>query len=47
MKTYTEQEVIELLKKFGAEFTHNINSDNWYEEWIEKNAKTENLTTEN
>ena len=46
MKRYTEQEVVEILKKFGMEFTKNINRDTWYKLWIEKNEKTENLNIE-
>lgn len=46
MKTYTEQEVVELLKKFDMKFTYNVNSDKWYFDWIKENENTENIDIE-
>ena len=43
MKTYTEQEVIELLKKFGSQFTYNVNSDVWYSNWIKEKEPFPNI----
>lgn len=43
MKTYTENEVIELLKKFGREYAKNVNSDKWYFNWLEANETTPNI----
>jgi hypothetical protein len=36
-KNYTEKEVVELLKKFDRQYTHNTNSDEWYVKWINDN----------
>lgn len=40
MKTYNEQEVVELLKKFNRQQTRNVNSDKWYLQWLQKNENT-------
>lgn len=40
MKTYTEQEVVELLKKFNRQQTRNVNSDKWYLQWLQENENT-------
>lgn len=40
MKTYTEQEVVELLKKFNRQQTRNVNSDKWYLQWLKENENT-------
>lgn len=43
MKTYTEQEVVELLKKFDSQFTHNVNSDQWYSNWVIQSQELPNI----
>jgi len=43
MKTYTEQEVVELLKKMEMKFASNVNSDKWYKDWILNNENTPNI----
>lgn len=40
MKTYNEQEVVELLKKFNRQQTRNVNSDKWYLQWLQENENT-------
>lgn len=40
MKTYNEQEVVELLKKFNRQQTRNVNSDKWYLQWLQDNENT-------
>lgn len=40
MKTYTEQEVVEILKKFNRQQTRNVNSDKWYLQWLQENENT-------
>lgn len=46
MKRYTEQEVVELLKKFNRQQTKNVNSDKWYFNWIIQNNETPNINLE-
>jgi hypothetical protein len=46
MKTYTEQEVVELLKKFNRQQTKNVNSDKWYFNWVTQNSETPNINLE-
>ena len=43
MKTYTEQEVVKLLKKFEMEFCQNKNGDEWYFKWLQNQIKTPSL----
>lgn len=46
MKTYTDKEVVELLKKFDKQYTRNTNSDGWYAKWL-KMQNEANLISSN
>lgn len=45
MKTYTDKEVVELLKKFDNRYTHNTNSDGWYAKWLKMQNENSVLST--